>query len=49
MVDLLTGVRVEDRPVGILASCESRAFGMILGLVRPSDGLLAIRVRWDPC
>lgn len=22
---------------------------MILGLVRPSDGLLAISLRWDPC
>lgn len=22
---------------------------MILGSVRPSDGLLAIRLRWDPC
>lgn len=49
MVDLLAGVRVEDRPVDILASCESRAFVMILGLVKPSDGLLAIRLRWDPC
>lgn len=50
MVDLLAGVRLEDRPVGILASCVSRAFGMmILGSVRPSDGLLVIRLRWDPC